>query len=645
MSLFEQIINYAPGVIAAVVGFSLVVFIHELGHFLLAKRAGVRVHVFSIGMGKRLWGKKIGDTDYRIAMIPLGGYVQMAGQEDTPGAEELTGAEWEYPSKTVGQRMQIISAGVVFNFISSFAFLFLAAIIGITFKAPVVGDIQEGSPAQKAGLQSGERIETLNGEPVRSFEELAEKLVFHGTDTPVTLELSKDGSRRSVELTPARGASAPVPTIGIAPVQGARILAIAPTGVAALAGIKTDDVIVSVAGTPVTYWPEIQALFNENNGTPIEVVVRRKGSEIPFTVTPQPGFEVNGGFEFGTPAIISEVSDGYPAQRAGLQSGDKVVAIDSELVGSWAEMSAAIQARKEKPFTVRVERDGTQVVARVTPQIDPATSRSIIGISYNEKSLGARWLRFASRDDLSFASVLVTKVEEGSAAWEAGLRSGDRVVKVNSKAVSSLSEMSTALTKAYQKVGRSSAVPTVSLVYIRDGRNHNLSYVGRIEVPERFDAEGNEINPVGIGVICDYKSEIVQFGFGESLSYAMTEPLAILDRTYRTFFKLGTGELSPKLLGGPVMIFKYSYKKYLDGIGSLLWFLALLSINLAVINLLPIPVMDGGHLVLLAIEKLKGSPLSMKAQVAYQYVGVAFILVLLPFVMFNDIMREMGIAW
>ncbi|GEM_PF-1082475 len=645
MSLLEQIITYGPGIIAAVCGFSLVVFIHELGHFLLAKKAGVRVHVFSIGMGKRIWGKKIGDTDYRIAMIPLGGYVQMAGQEDTPGAEELTGAEWEYPSKSVTQRMQIISAGVVFNFLSSFVFLFVAALIGITFKAPVVGDLQDGSPAQRAGLHAGERITNLNDKPVRSFEELAEMVVFHGTEKPLSLTLVKDGKSRKVQLTPVKGASSPVPTIGVAPAQGTTILGISPQGVAAKAGLKNDDKIISVAGVKVEFWSEVQKLFNKYENKPIEIIVERKGKTLSFNLIPQRAFEVSGGFEFGVPAVISEVADGYPAQAAGLKAGDKVTAIDGQSVSNWAQMSKIIQSKKEQPFTITVERNGAFLSTRVTPKIDPASLRSIIGISYNEKSLSSRWQRFVSRDDLNFASVLVTQVQKDSPSWKAGLRAGDRIIKVNSKVVNSRIDLAKALNNAYQKVDLHSKVPAVSLTYIRNGRNYNISYVGVAKIPSYTDDSDIELNPVGIGVVCDYKSELVKFGFVESLKYALTEPLAILDRTYRTFFKLGTGELSPKLLGGPVMIFKYSYKKYVDGLGSLLWFLALISINLAVINILPIPVMDGGHLVLLIIEKIKGSPISMKAQVAYQYVGVAFILVLLPFVMFNDIMRELGIAW
>ncbi len=176
---------------------SVVVFVHEFGHFWVARRNGVRVEVFSIGFGPELfgWTDRRG-TRWKFALVPLGGYVKMLGEEETPGAARTPDA---FPAKRVGQRMAIVAAGPLANFLFAvlvFALLFL--VYGKPYAPPVVGDVMPDSPAAAAGLLPGDRILAVNGETVDSFEDL-QRIVRDAPGTPLVFTVRRDG--RTLELT------------------------------------------------------------------------------------------------------------------------------------------------------------------------------------------------------------------------------------------------------------------------------------------------------------------------------------------------------------------------------------------------------------------------------------------------------------
>lgn len=185
----------------------LVVTIHELGHFLAAKAVGIRVEQFSIGYPPRVWGKRIGDTDYCLSLIPLGGYVKMAGMidESMENPEKITGAPDEFMSKNTWQKMLVISAGVIMNFL-----LAVAIYTGVTMKEgvpqtkdPIVEAVNPDFPAAAAGIKSGDRIVAVNGAAVTDWQSMV-KVIHANPETPVQIRWERDGQTMEAAVTPKR---------------------------------------------------------------------------------------------------------------------------------------------------------------------------------------------------------------------------------------------------------------------------------------------------------------------------------------------------------------------------------------------------------------------------------------------------------
>ncbi len=184
------------GIILAIVLFSVIVIIHELGHFLLAKANGIEVFEFSLGMGPTLISKKFGDTVYSLKLLPLGGSCMM-GEDAGDEEAELKG---NFNEKSVWARMQVIVAGPVFNFL--LAWVFATIIVAwIGFDAPILGGVTPDSPAQEAGLQAGDEITDINGKSIHLWRNVSSYMVYHGvSDLEITYE--RDGEEQVVTLTP-----------------------------------------------------------------------------------------------------------------------------------------------------------------------------------------------------------------------------------------------------------------------------------------------------------------------------------------------------------------------------------------------------------------------------------------------------------
>ncbi len=207
-------------ILAFIFVLGLLVFVHELGHFITAKMVGIRVERFSLGFPPRMFGKKIGDTDYCISWIPLGGYVKMAGMVDeSMEASNIKGEPWEYMSKPVWQRVIVISAGSIMNFLTAvviFALIFYFIGAGEDFdKSSAIGFIT-GKPAESIGLQVGDVITAINGQPVKSWEELT-SIIHKSPEVEITIEWQRDGQAFSAKVTPERDPNRGVGMIGIGP--------------------------------------------------------------------------------------------------------------------------------------------------------------------------------------------------------------------------------------------------------------------------------------------------------------------------------------------------------------------------------------------------------------------------------------------
>jgi regulator of sigma E protease len=202
-SLLGSMPPYVVTILATLVVLGVLIFVHELGHFLVAKLLKVRVEVFSLGFPPKLVSKKVGETDYRISVVPLGGYVKLLGEnphDEVP--PELISRSFLH--RPLWQRAAVVLAGPAFNFLFAFLALFLVfAISGIPYVPTEVGRIIEGSPAQKAGLKAGDQIVAVDGTPVKRWEELSQQIRQHGGQ-PLSLAVKRDSQELNFKVTPEK---------------------------------------------------------------------------------------------------------------------------------------------------------------------------------------------------------------------------------------------------------------------------------------------------------------------------------------------------------------------------------------------------------------------------------------------------------
>ncbi|MHB8606809.1 MAG: RIP metalloprotease RseP [Candidatus Acidiferrales bacterium] len=293
------------GAVYLIVGVGLVlgvmVLVHEWGHFIVARLCGVRVDVFSIGFGPRLFGWKKGPTDYRVSALPLGGYVRMAGQdlsEVDAGTKPPTGAPDELMSKSRWKRALISFAGPAVNLIFPiFLLTGLFAIVGMPYSAylnaPVrVTELPPHSGAASDPLKVGDTVLSINGVATPSWEQALLALKQAGPSGMVRMEVVDAGTRRTIEV-PAKSASDTSQILGYAPIRPV-IDQVAPGTPADRAGIREGDVITAVNGNKIEYWEQFMQATQSSNGQPMTLDVNRKGKSVQLVVTPKKGAADNG---------------------------------------------------------------------------------------------------------------------------------------------------------------------------------------------------------------------------------------------------------------------------------------------------------------------------------------------------------------
>lgn len=276
--------NIASNFVAFVIVLGFLIFAHEAGHFFFAKLFRVRVLVFSFGFGKRLFGFQKGDTDYRVSLFPLGGYVRMAG--DTP-EEGRTGDPAEFLSKPKWQRFLILVAGPAMNVVIAIVFLAIILMAGTEslIVRPVIGKVSPGKPAARAGLQAGDHIITIDNERIDNFDDMRMAISMHA-GTPLRVVYLRNGRQFTTTMTPDREESdyGPVGRAGIQPWIDAAVGRVTPGSPAAKAGLQTGDRIVAVNGKPVSQIVEFDTALEEAKDGPIALVVSRGGRTVQTTV-------------------------------------------------------------------------------------------------------------------------------------------------------------------------------------------------------------------------------------------------------------------------------------------------------------------------------------------------------------------------
>ena len=262
------------------IALGVLVFVHELGHFMVAKWAGIRVERFSLGYPPKMIGFTRGETEYCISWIPFGGYVKVAGMADV-GTEETTGAHWEFPSRSVGIRMAVIAAGPAMNFLFAFAALiFLFSFYGIdTFDSTRVSP-QENSLAAEVGLMHGDRVRTVGGTAVGDAYELASAL-NEIASRGAALEVERDGILLSFDL-PAAGDEG----YGVLLMRPTTVGYIEPGMPADSLGLQAGDIIRAVGQAPVASWAEMSEEIRRYPGETIPLVWERDGQRMEQLITP-----------------------------------------------------------------------------------------------------------------------------------------------------------------------------------------------------------------------------------------------------------------------------------------------------------------------------------------------------------------------
>jgi regulator of sigma E protease len=266
----------------------VLIFVHELGHFLMARRIGVRVVTFSLGFGPKLLSVRRGDTEYCLSAIPLGGYVKMAG-ETTDDAR--TGAPDEFLSKTKWQRFQVLVMGPVMNLV--FAVVVAAIAISQGERVPayqnqpvIVSGLSPNSAAERAGIQPGDRIVAVNGTPVATWEQFAE-IVAPRPNRDVELTVQRAGRTETIRLVPEAVGKYEVGSIGVIPIARPQLVTVPPRSPAAEGGLLPGDTIVGVGNEPSPSYERLLGLIRSHQDQPLTFEIERNGGRRTLTITPR----------------------------------------------------------------------------------------------------------------------------------------------------------------------------------------------------------------------------------------------------------------------------------------------------------------------------------------------------------------------
>ena len=264
----------------------VMILLHEFGHYAAAKSFGVRVNVFSIGFGKRLWGFRRGDTDYRISALPLGGYVKMEGENPL---EERSGTPDEFMSHPRWQRFVIALAGPAMNIV--LAVFLLTVVFMVRYERPeffdqpaVIGWVMDNSPAAKAGIEQGDRIVRIDGTNNPTWEDALLK-VMESPKQPIDLAVQRNNQILEKQVQP-EPAGDDVDPVGWEPEQTINVAELEPNMPALKAGLKVNDRIVALNGQPVRARLAIRHYLQQNGAKPVDVTVLRDGKPMHFTMTP-----------------------------------------------------------------------------------------------------------------------------------------------------------------------------------------------------------------------------------------------------------------------------------------------------------------------------------------------------------------------
>lgn len=287
LAIFNWSSAHVFPVVIGIVALGVVVFLHELGHFIVAKLRGIRVEAFSIGFPPKIWGFTRGGTEYRISLILVGGYVKLAGMEFDDGVDPRSVKDGFYTS-SIATRLAVCASGPLMNLLSAFLIYCVIYLHGFPFPeslaGTVIGSVLEDSPAESAGLKPGDRVLRINGAPVERWEEVTKSIVY-STLPGIEVTFERGGERLSKRIVPGRDEKLKIRRIGILP-RDLISVDVVKGSVAEASGVRDGDFIVGAGGEKIYSWEQLTKIIKSHEGTPVALELLRRGK--PATVTTVP---------------------------------------------------------------------------------------------------------------------------------------------------------------------------------------------------------------------------------------------------------------------------------------------------------------------------------------------------------------------
>jgi regulator of sigma E protease len=616
--------------VLVIIGFGFLIFVHELGHFLVAKSVGIRVVRFALGFGPRLFGTNKGaeenrkGTDYCICLVPCGGYVKMAGGE---GEQEATGAPDEFPSKTPGQRAMVVAAGPVMSVLVALPLLFGILTAGMERASSRINHVVPDGPAWKAGLRRGDLITGIRRKgddswrTIRLWRQVWLNSQLQQTVGNIELRIRRDDETTTVAMETSDKGRLGVTSMQVGTENGyveTTVGHVPDDSSAAKAGLKPGSTLLEIAGHPLHEWTDVERLFFASPGETLPVkykstngAIRSAGVSVPR----HKGDIYELGLHLEMPNVVGLVRPDFPAEAAGLRKGDVIANLGGRPTDNWAALRDAV-----------LNAGGRAVLAVLRPGEEKAEGLSI-KVELNPGSEMGDVLGVAPEP---YPSVI--GFTDDSKADDAGLQPGDKLVEVAGVKLSDVGKLQG--WTAVRRATRMDDNKPVKVVIDRGGEHQEINVqpvacsVGEVDFSPRLD-----------------KCQVVPPGRPlAAAGQALRETVAWIGFACRSIWMLVTGRISAKMLSGPVLILTASRYYAEAGLLDFIEFMVIITVHLGVINLVPLPILDGGHLAFLAVEKIRGKPLSEKLVGRLMYAGMVLLICLMVFVTWNDIARLLGLG-
>lgn len=602
------------------VAIGLLILVHELGHFLTAKWFGVRVRRFALGMGPVLVKWQRGDTEYSLRPIPIGGFVDLVGEHPEAEGADDPKALWRRP---VWQRIVVFSAGVVMNALLAIVLFSAAFLIGVNVIAPIAGEILPGSPAEKAGLRAGDRVLALGvtGQeptPIQAFDDLMYAVTLENAGTEFTIEIGRPAAegdepvRKTFRVKSFRPEGSLGPMFGINVPQDTVLAKMLTTSPAYQAGLEVGDRILAVDGKPITFLHQAAEALEQAPAGPVVLTIEREGREQNLRIDPAELKEYRYGL--APPTGVEKVLSDSPAEKAGIQKADRVVQAGEVRWPTPSQISEVVQAAGAGSSV-------DLVLARGGERIEVTCRVAMMDAEDGQKPMIGLAMAGAVGDPVE-----IGQVEAGGAADRAGLRPGDIILSVGPKG-----KMPGNWNDVVAELVRKPGAPVA--VTVERGSQVVETTLTPDAVPyERFTLEGIAAKPVYVALPRIYNPLTAA---GEGLKRTRLW----FGRIYTSLAQMVRGQVSTQTVGGPVLIVQASLAIAEQGLGTLMSFWGMLGVSLAVLNFLPLPPFDGGHVLFAIIAKIKGSHVSLKVQTAFWAAGWVMVGLLILLVMWQDIDR------